>query len=403
MIPENPMPEAPSNLTLAEDFSAFIHDKIAWIRDALQTYDRFVPLLVKEGTGIFREFQAVNNEMVNKVIHSLPPKSCELDALPARIFRQCVPYILDFLTILINKTLQMGSFIEGWKTSIYKLLIKGQNLPTTFKSYRLVSNIPFLSKVVEKVVLAQFQNHCNTNDLFPLYQSAYRQNFSCETSIAWIMVDLLQSFEDGKATAMLFMDLSAAFDTVDHGILSQVLSHTFNVQGTCLSWLETYLSPCWTKVYIGNDYSPAREIDCSVPQGSCLGPILYASTLKDEIPDDTDIHGYADDHAVKSTFTPGIPGQEELTLMSLSSMMDKVDIWMKKNRLKLNLDKTEFIIFASKALQRKCILDGLMVSGSRIDRSPCVKHLGVLLDQSLTMKAQVSRVCQAAMVNYLRV
>ncbi len=282
-IPENPLPEALSDFLLAEDFSNFFHTKIANIHGALQDYPAYIPPLAADHILFFSEFVTVTEDVLYKVIHSLPPRSCELDALPARIFRGCIPYILEFLKTLINRTLETGQFIMDWKTSIYKPLIKGPNLPTAFKSYRPVSNVPFLSKVAEKVVMEQFQNHCNAHDLFPTYQSTYRRNFSCETSIARIMVDLLSSFEQGKVTAMLFMDLSAAFDTVDHDILCQVLQRTFKVENTCLNWLKTYLSPHWTKVCIGRDYSQVRRVTCSVPQGSCLGPILYTvyvSTLQ---------------------------------------------------------------------------------------------------------------------------
>ena len=190
--------------------------------------------------------------------------------------------------------------VTAWKTSILHPLIKGTNLPTAYLSYRPVSNMPFLSKVLEKAALGQFQSHCQNHGLIPTYQSAYCKDHSCEMAIARIMDDLLTTMEDGEVSCMLSMDLSAAFDTVDYGILDSVLEDSFGVSGNALHWFNSYLSPRWCKVAVGNQYSAPKLLQCSIPQGSCLGPTLYtiyASTLADSVPDDMSIYGYADDHA----------------------------------------------------------------------------------------------------------
>ncbi len=244
----------------------------------------------------------------------------------------------------------------------------------------------FLSKVLEKAALSQFLVHCDEHALIPGYQSAYRRHFSCETAIAKMMSDVLNNMENGNVTATLFMDLSAAFDTVDHDILINVLRETFHVDDSALEWFRSYLSPRWSEVVIEGCYSKNRLLQCSVPQGSCLGPTLYnayASTLRTVVPQDTDLHGYADDHTVKKVFSPTTPGQEELTLMDLASTMTLVDTWMGQSRLKLNPDKTEFILFASRQRLGKCVSRDLSVIGATVQRSPVVKYLGVLLDQNL--------------------
>ncbi len=254
--------------------------------------------------------------------------------------------------------------------------------------------------------MEQFQDHCDQYSLLPRYQSAYRRHFSCETSLAKIMSDLLWNMEEGRVSAMLFMDLSAAFDTVDHSILTQVLDTTFGVKGSALSWFQSYLTPRTCQVAVEGEYSAKQSLTYSVPQGSCLGPILYtvyASTLQNVIPNTVDVHGYADDHAVKNSFSPNIPGQEELALLELSHTMDQVDSWMKSNRLKLNPDKTEFIMFGSQYQLRKCVLKSVVISRVCVPRARSVKHLGVILDQHLTMKDQIAKICRAAMINYQRI
>ncbi len=398
--PTNPMPPG-SPKGLASQFSDFFYDKVDKIREDLLQYPPFVPTET-QGIPEFSKFLPVSTKDVRDIIFSLAPKSCELDPLLARIFCQIVDYILDFVTAIVNSSLQSGEFIHRWKTAVMHPLIKGENLPTIHKSYRPVSNIPFLSKVLEKSAMKQFQRHCDTHDLIPHYQSAYRQHFSCETALAKIMSDILNNMENNLITPMLFMDLSAAFDTVDYDILHQVLHSKFRVTGSALHWFDSYITPRWCKVAMESEYSDKKLLQCSVPQGSCLGPTLYtvyASTLQDSIPPHIDLHGYADDHAIKSVFDPATPGNEELTLMDLSRTMDQVDKWMKSNRLKLNPDKTDFIMFGSRAQLRKCLTTSVTITGTPVPRSQCIKYLGVLLDEKLSMKDQIVKV----MINFLRI
>ena len=117
--------------------------------------------------------------------------------------------------------------------------------------------------------------HCCSNDLLPDYQSADREGYSCETALVKIFNDILWKMEKQEVTALVAIDLSAAFDTVDHDILLDVLSMHFGIEDVALSWLESYLRCRKFKVNIGSEYSPLKDVMCSVPQGSCLGPVLY--------------------------------------------------------------------------------------------------------------------------------
>ena len=312
---------------------------------------------------------------------SLPPKSCELDCLPATLFRQCLEYLEEFITCLINKSLQKGEFISSWKKAVLRPLIKKENQPRNDRTnYRPVSNVPFHSKVLEKSALEQIHSHCSRNNLLPPYQSAYRSGYSCETALAKILDDVLHNMEQQKVTVMIFMELSAAFDTVDHGILHDVLEQTFCIKGTCLDWLDSYLQPRSFCVAIGEEYSEEQSLTFSVPQGSCMGLTLYtlyASTLSTVIPEGIDIHGYADDHALKKAFQPAIPGEEELTLLNLSNTMDEVDTWMKANRLKLNPTKTEFVYFGSRRKLLQCVQNNVSITGSLVQRTPNTQYLGI--------------------------
>ena len=133
--------------------------------------------------------------------------------------------------------------------------------------------------------------HCCSNALFPDYQSAYRERYS------WKM-------EKQEVTALVAIDLSATFDTVDHENLLDVLSMHFFLEGVALNWRKSYLRHHHFKFNVGSECSPLKDVMCSVPQGSCLGPVLYliyASTIANVIPENLHIYGYADDHALSTS------------------------------------------------------------------------------------------------------
>ena len=139
------------------------------------------------------------------------------------------------------------------------------NLELIPKNYRPVSNLPFLSKVFEQCVLARFNKHCDNYSLLPDYQSAYRPNHSCKTSLLKIINDMLWAMERKNVTAMVVMDLSAAFDTVDHNILLSILENKFGIKDVALRWFESYLRPRSCKVSISPAYSAEKQLPFSMP------------------------------------------------------------------------------------------------------------------------------------------
>ena len=247
----------------------------------------------------------MTEEEVFSIINALKTKTCETDTIPTDLFKKIVPLIIDIVTKLINKSLTEGAFSKHWKTAIICPLLKKPGTELIASSYRLVSNLPFLSKIVEKIVLTRFNKHHDKYQLMPGYQSAYRKNFSSETTIIKITNDILWSMELKKITSLSCIDLSAAFDTVDHGILLNVLQHKFGINDNALSWFKSYLQPRFCKVNIHNANSEDKELPFSVPQGNCAGPVLYsayASTLQGVVP--LYLHGYADNHGLKTNFIP---------------------------------------------------------------------------------------------------
>ena len=235
-------------------------------------------------------------------------KTCALDIIPTARLKKVLGTILPSLTHIVNKSLAQGEFYTNWKEALVKPLVKNRKLGTTLTNYRPVSNLHFISKIVEKVTLDQFTQHCNRNSLLPNYQSAYRQHHSCETSLVKLVNDILWTMEKQLVTVVVILDLSAAFDTVDHDLLLEVLESRFGIVGTARKWYTSYLKPRSFKVSIRSSTSQPRQLDYSVPQGSIQGAFLfiaYASTLDLVIqPSGLELNGFADDHSIRTTFRP---------------------------------------------------------------------------------------------------
>ena len=235
----------------------------------------------------------------------------------------------------------------------------------------------------------------------PDYQSAYRTNYSCETALTKLFNDLLWSMENQEVSALAAIDLSAAFDTVYHDILLDVLAVKFGISGKTFEWFETYLRPRQYKINVGSEYSAPRSLGFSVPQGSCAGPVLYlayASTMQEIVSDSISLYGYACmDHALKNSFKASDRKSESESIRNIEKCMVQIKSWMDSNRLKMNSTKTEFILFGHKTQLKKCVV------GETVERSSDIKYLGVWLDESLNLKLHIKKKCRIAMLNLQRI
>ena len=263
-------------------------------------------------------------------------------------------------------------------------------MSTELKNYRPISNLSFLSKVIEKAAQMQLQKHFDKQSLLPPHQSAYRQHYSTETTLLNMCDNILRNMENGKYTSMVCLDLSVAFNTVNHKILLGILKSYFGISDQALAWISSYPSKRKFLVQIGQLTSKTIEIDYSVPQGSILGPILfncYATTLMEVIPEckESFLSGYADDHAMIHCFSPDNKNIKE----NIENDIDKIKTWMEGNQLKMNDAKTEFIVLGTAGNLRKNTLENIKIGDATIHRTSKIKFLGVHLDDRLSLKGHV--------------
>ena len=171
-----------------------------------------------------------------------PSKSCSLDPMPTWLVKQYLPVLTPILTKIVNSSLSSGSFSSGLRRAIITPILKKASLDkNTLGNYRPVSNLPFVGKLIEKVVSAQVSDYISSNDLSDPYQSAYTKARSTETALACVQNDILRAIDNQQAVFLLMLDLSAAFDTVDHGILLERLAGDFGFTGDVHNWYKTYL------------------------------------------------------------------------------------------------------------------------------------------------------------------
>ena len=338
-----------SEESLAEGFTFFFQEKIEVIRKSFDfknclkvavTYPNHLPRM--------SSFNAVLQDEIRKLIGKAKPTTCVLDTIPTKLIKAHQDVFLPLVTMLINLSLSTGVFPNTWKRTIVRPLLRKSGLETVLKNYRPVSNLNFISKLLEAAVLTQLQDHLYSQKLLPQYQSSCRANFSTETLLVKLLDDILNGMELQEVTALVALDLSAAFDTVNHNLLLVILKSHFGVDGTPLAWIKSYLDHRSFQVQVGTALSQSIELPYAVPQGSLIGPVLficYISTLNDIIQDTSaSMLGYADDHVVYKSFSPTI---EVSALRELMELTTSIRDWMRSSFLKMNDSKSELVIFGT--------------------------------------------------------
>ena len=222
-------------------------------------------------------FTQVTQDEIGKIISKSPIKSCLLDLLPTLVIKECIDILLPSITKLVNCSLREGLVPDGFKKAVVTPLTKKASLPVEdLKNYRPVSGLSFISKLVERVVAKQLVDHIHRHGLDNSFQSAYRSGHSMETALLSIKNDVHLSLSRGKATALVLLDLSATFDTIDHSTLLSCLLDWFGVGGSALKWFSSYLTEHFQSVKIGSTLSDLPKLLFGVCHGSVLGPLLLS-------------------------------------------------------------------------------------------------------------------------------
>ena len=399
------LPDYSDPITLASTFNMYFIDKIANIRaefplleSSLSPYsfgsmDSIMPTCA----NLFDRFTMITSEELTMIVSVMNKTTCSSDPFPSKLLMSHLPTIIDTIMHIINLCLSTSVFPSSCKSAVVLPLIKKPGLdPQVFKNYRPVSNLSFLSKLIEKVISSRILKHIADNELIDKFQSAYRCGHSTETALLRVYNDIVTMVGKGNGSYLVLLDLSAAFDTIDHDTLFVILEKYVGITGSALQLLKSYFSDRSQRVLIDDVMSGVANLVCGVPQGSVLGPLKFCLYL---LPLGTilryhsiDYHIYADDTQLYISFKCITP---LASLIKLNNCISDIRVWMINNKLKINDSKTEFIVFRSP--QAKQDLSGLsvIVGDCIIQQSSKVRNLGIIFDQFLSFDDYISSVCRS--------
>jgi len=409
---ETPLPSYESPEEMANRFADFFIEKIVKIRENLakslqndvqNNPDRCPPKCPVELSTL----EPASEDEIKKLIMSSSTKSCNLDPIPTWLLKECIDSLIPVLTRIVNLSLSSAEVPSNLKEAIVLPLLKKLILnPEILKNFRPVSNLSFLSKLIERVADARLEKHISQNQMHEKWQSSYKKFHSTETALLRVMNDVLCDIDNKRCVLLVLLDLSAAFDTIDHTTLLDRLSSRFGVKAQALSWFESYLTGRTQSVLIGNSRSEKCNLDFGVPQGSILGPkqfIGYSAPLAEIVKaHGLKFHLYADDTQLHLAFEP-IDDKMNIAIEQLEDCIADIRSWMAKNFLKLNDDKTEFLILGTHRQLKKLSPATLHIGESEIQTTDSARNIGAIFDANMNMVKHVDTVCKSAWYHLRRI
>ena len=196
-----------------------------YIESDYQTESRFMPVFSKD---------------IVEIVKSSAAKVCELDPIPTKLIKEHIGVIAPVLANIVNASLQKGKVSKNLKEALLKPLIKSLQLDLVFPSYRLVSNLSYCSKLIEKIAHRQLWRYVESTPMLETLQSAYRANHSTETALLKVKIDLLNNIQNQEVSCLILLNLSTAFDTISQSNLVNRLKYRFGIEGTALEWIVIF-------------------------------------------------------------------------------------------------------------------------------------------------------------------
>jgi len=268
------LPSTISTPALPDAFSSFFTSKITKLHTALSSQTNSISSPHTDppcAPTAFDSFRPVTSDEILKLIHQAPDKQCDLDPIPTLLLKRCAHVLIPVFTNIVNLSLSAGTFPSVFKQATVTPLLKKPYLDKeSLTNYRPISNLSFLSKLTERVVKEQITDHLSTNSMFNAFQSAYTKFHSTETTLLSVHDHLIQAMDKQQVTGLALLDLSAAFDTIDHSILLHRFSTWFGIRGKAHSWFSSYLSNRSFSVQRSGLKSSSADLSTGVPQGSVL-------------------------------------------------------------------------------------------------------------------------------------
>jgi len=301
------------------------------------------------------------------------------DDLPAFLIRKLAYSLAPSVTQLFNLSINTGTFPKVWKSANVCPVYKRKGPKTDVDNYRPISILPILGRLLEKIICRQLQTFCDTNAVIPIQQFGFRRNSSCELALLAAQDKWLDDISKGSFVGTLLIDLSKAFDSIEHYQLLEELSK-IGCSTNSLRWFTNYLVNRSQRVRANNVTTPWRSVTRGVPQGSSLSPLLF-NILVRRLPEcsGSDCFQFADD--LTNSVAESNPG---LLSSKLEAVYYNVKTFCQEFHLQINLKKTQLIVFKSST---RLLPKDFQIVLDDVTFQPLneVKLLGVQLDRHLTM------------------
>ena len=313
------------------------------------------------------EIKNIIGEMKNK-------RSCGLDGIPSVVLKQFPEKILVALSHIFNLSLSLGIFPCRFKTAkVIPVFKKGS--PNDVNNYRPISLLPVMSKILEKVMYKRVLSFLNQHQFFYDGQFGFRKKHGTNHALTLLVENITEGFENKQSVLGIFLDLSKAFDTIDHNILINKLQH-YGIRGLAGDWFRSYLNTRYQHVQIDNMLSESATIQHGVPQGSILGPLLFLIYVND-LPKCT-TNGksimFADDTSIF------FKGNCCKSLYNVANQdLQSIDAWLISNKLSLNVNKSNHILFQTANCKVLPNIN-LKLRGKIVKKVRSAKFLGVTID-----------------------
>ena len=371
------------DIEIAEQFNSFFTEIGEKLCESIQP-SSFDPLKLVPNIDDEMSLEPTNEIELASIIKGLNNVGAGVDNINSKLFKLSYQAIMKHILRLFNLCLKYGIFPSSFKIAIIKPIFKSGDRQTT-NNYRPISILPFMSKILEKLIHCRLVRHLDKNNIIHENQFGFQKNKSTYMPLLLLQDKITRALEDGEIAMGLYLDIKKAFDTVNISILLQKLNK-YGIRHNSYNILSSYLSERTQSVKIRNAYSSYRHITMGVPQGSILGPILFIIYINDlpNLSSNITCLSYADDTAIL------FRGDDIAHLqLKVNTLMMQINSWFNANFLSLNVSKTYTQHYTTRSLDFNL---EVKINNILVKENDNIRYLGVLIDKSLKFTKHIDHI-----------
>lgn len=378
------------NQIVAEAFNEFFSTVGENISKNLPNLTGNPTVIEKRYTCSLSEVEPTNHREISNIIDNLKTNTAKgLDNISAKLIKKMKSHLTDFLVEKVNECLNIGIFPDSLKIARVKPIFKSDD-PKIISNYRPISVLPAFSKIFETVIKDRLENYLTENNIIHTNQYGFKKNSSTSAACINLLKHIYENLNSKvrRKTGALFIDIAKAFDSISHEILIEKLKK-IGIKGAFLKLLANYINNRSQVVVINGKVSKCRLITAGIAQGSLLGPVLFLIYINDIF--DLQLHAKIQLFADDAILIFGALTYEILK-QYMANDLDQLNLWLNKNKLSLNLKKTEYLIFYLRNTDTKEIFNQLPFNSEIIKRVDKAEYLGLILNTSLSFADHVNKV-----------